>query len=163
MPDLRARQRRDDAAGDRLADAEGIADGEHEIADLELIGIRQRQGRQLCLARFDLEHGELHALIGQQDMGGVFAPVAQHHGDLIAVLDHMVVGDDQPIGPQDHARAQRVLDPLLRHAAAEIIAEELLEEGIVEQRREIAGLDDTRREKTLTTAGAARFTTEEKL
>ena len=33
--DLRARERRDDAARHRLADAEGIADGEHQVADLE--------------------------------------------------------------------------------------------------------------------------------
>ena len=35
---VRPRQRRDDAAGHRLADAEGIADGEHQVADLD--GVR---------------------------------------------------------------------------------------------------------------------------
>ena len=39
--DLGARQRRDDAVGDGLADAERIADGEHEVADLERVGIAE--------------------------------------------------------------------------------------------------------------------------
>ena len=34
-----ARERRDDAAGHRLADAERIADGEHQVADLDRVGI----------------------------------------------------------------------------------------------------------------------------
>src|SRR5690606_21133068 len=34
--DLRARQRRDDALRHRLADAEGVAHREHDVADLEL-------------------------------------------------------------------------------------------------------------------------------
>ena len=37
--DLRARQRRDDAGRDRLAHAERIADGQHEVADLERVRI----------------------------------------------------------------------------------------------------------------------------
>ena len=49
--DLGARQRRDDAARHRLADAEGIADGEHEIADLEIVGIADLQRRQILIAR----------------------------------------------------------------------------------------------------------------
>ena len=40
--DLVAGKRRDDAAGHRLADAEGIADRQHEIADLDRIGIAER-------------------------------------------------------------------------------------------------------------------------
>ena len=37
-----ARQRRNDAAGRRLADAERIADGKHQIADFERIRIADR-------------------------------------------------------------------------------------------------------------------------
>jgi hypothetical protein len=42
--DLGARQRGDDALRHRLADAEGIADRQHEIADLQRVGIAE-QGR----------------------------------------------------------------------------------------------------------------------
>ena len=37
--DLGARHRRDDAMGDGLADPERIADRQHQIADLQLVGI----------------------------------------------------------------------------------------------------------------------------
>ena len=38
-----ARQRRDDAAGGRLADAERIADRQHQVADFQRIGIADRR------------------------------------------------------------------------------------------------------------------------
>ena len=44
---LGARQRRDDAAGHRLADAERVADGEHEVADLELVAVGELQEREV--------------------------------------------------------------------------------------------------------------------
>ncbi len=40
-------ERRDNAAGHRLADAERVADREHEITDLERVQIADRQDRQL--------------------------------------------------------------------------------------------------------------------
>ena len=39
--DLGTRHRRDDAVGHGLADAERIADGEHEVADLQRVGIAE--------------------------------------------------------------------------------------------------------------------------
>ena len=47
--DLGAGQRRDDAAGHRLADAERIADGEHQIAHLEAVGVAELDGREWLL------------------------------------------------------------------------------------------------------------------
>ena len=44
--DLRARQRRDDAVGHGLADAERIADREHHVADLQLVGIAEIDRRE---------------------------------------------------------------------------------------------------------------------
>ena len=46
-----ARQRGNDAAGDRLADAERVADGEHQIADLQIARIGEVQRRQRLAAR----------------------------------------------------------------------------------------------------------------
>ena len=87
------------------------------------------------MADVDLQQGKVDLLIGQQNVGGKFAAVIQHHRDLVAVLDDMVVGDDQPIGPQDDAGAERVLHPLLRHAKVEARPEELLEERVVQEGR----------------------------
>ena len=88
---------RDDAAGHRLAHAEGIADGEHEVTHLERIGIAQRQGGKLLVRHVDLEHGEVGALVGEQHLGLELALVGQRHLDVGGVGDDVVVGDDQPI------------------------------------------------------------------
>ena len=44
--DLGARQRRDDAVGHGLADAERIADRQHHVADLQLVGIAELEERE---------------------------------------------------------------------------------------------------------------------
>ena len=95
--DLGARQRRDDAARHRLPDAERIADGEHEIADFEIVGIADGERRQLLIVRLDLEHGEIGALVGEQKLGFEFAPVGEHDADVAAAQDHVVVGDDEAL------------------------------------------------------------------
>jgi len=55
--ELVASERADDAAGDGLTDAEGVADGQHLVAHLQVVGIAQHDHRQLV--EFDLEHGQV--------------------------------------------------------------------------------------------------------
>src|SRR5205823_4284793 len=43
VPTLRA----DDAGGDGLPDAEGVADGEHDVADANLVGVAEREHGQI--------------------------------------------------------------------------------------------------------------------
>ena len=74
--DLRARERRDDAAGHRLADAERIADGEHEIADLETVRIAELDRGELDAARIEPQHREIGLLVLENDLGRELAPVA---------------------------------------------------------------------------------------
>ena len=66
--DLGARERRDDAVRHGLADAEGVADGEHEIADLRALRNRRTRARAAAAAPFSLEHGEVGARIAQHDL-----------------------------------------------------------------------------------------------
>jgi hypothetical protein len=54
---LVAAQRADDAAGDRLAHAEGVADGQHLVAHLQRVGVAQRDDRQPV--ERDLQDGEV--------------------------------------------------------------------------------------------------------
>ena len=126
--DLRARQRRDDALRDGLADAERIADGENEIADLELLGIAELDRRQRGGA-LQAEHGKVGALVAQHDLGLELAPVGERHLHLGHVLDDVVVRDDEPGGVDDHPRAEGALHALARHgrpALAEEAAEEVV-------------------------------------
>ena len=146
MP-IGARQAGDDAAGDGLADAERIADRQHEIADLELIAVADLQHRQALAMGVELEHGEIGALVGEQEVRLEFASIGEHHGDLLRIADDVVVGDDEAGGIEDDAGAQRLLDALARHAERRLIAEEATEERIVEERgRPTAAPDDAARE-----------------
>ena len=116
--DLGARQRRDDAVGHRLADAERITDRQHQVADLHVGGVVDRDGRQLLGPGVDLQHGEIGARIVEQHLGRPLAAVGRHHGDLLRALDDVMVGQDHAVRPHDRARAQRLGDALLRDAAA---------------------------------------------
>ena len=129
--DLGARQRRDDAVGDGLPDAEGIADRQHDVADQQLIGIGEIQRREFLLAVLDPQHREIGAAVLEHDLGLEFALVGQRDLDLVGALDDVVVGHDEAGRIHHHARSQRALH-LLRLLAGH--AEEAAEDRIVEQR-----------------------------
>jgi hypothetical protein len=126
---------RDDAAGDRLADAEGIADGQHQVADLDLVRIGEAEGRQIRARPGDLQHGQIGPLVLEHDIGREFALVRQRHLDLIGVLDDVEIGHDQARRVDDDAGAERPLDALAWRAAK--IAEEAAEERIGEEGRDL--------------------------
>ena len=90
------------------------------------------------MTSFMLEHGEVGALVLEDDVGLELALVGQRDLHLGGIVDDVIVGDDQPVRADDHARAERALHPLARHGRA---AEELLEQRIVEQGRRARALD----------------------
>ena len=128
---LGARQGRDDALGHGLADAEGIADRQSEVADLDGVGIAQLQHRKgRVLGGLDPQDREIAARVAQQDVGGKLAPVGKRHLDLVHVLDDVVVGHDEAGRIDDHARAERLRGrPAWPHA----LAEKAPENRVVEQ------------------------------
>ena len=133
--DLGARYRRDDAVRHRLADAERVADRQHHVADLQLIGIAELQHGKSLVRVLDAQNGEVAALVLEHDLGVELALVGERHLHFAGALDHVVIGDDQPGRIDDDAGAERALHLLARHRA-----EELAEQRIVEER--VAVLDD---------------------
>ena len=121
----------DDAARDGCSDAEGVADGQHQIADLKQIGIREGEVGELDAGILDLQNREVGALVLEQHLGVELADVRESHLDLGAgiALHDVVVGHDHAVWRHDHAEAERALQPL---ALAELPAEELLQEWIAE-------------------------------
>ena len=125
-------------AGHRLADAERIADREHEIADFKIVSEepigsagRSEGGSMRSKARSA-------AASAPTTSASKLAPIVQHHHDLVRLLDDVVIGDDQPVRFDDHAGAERILLTLGgRRPTKALVAEERIgEEGIaVEQRR----------------------------
>ena len=75
-----AAQRADNAHRHGLADTEGIADGEHNVADFQLVAVAQRDGGQVF--RVNLQHGHVRRRVGADDFGGEFFAVAIADGDL---------------------------------------------------------------------------------
>ena len=116
--DLGARQRRDDAVGHRLADAERIADREHDVADQQFIGIGKIQRREFLFGIFQAQDRQIGAAVLQHDLGLEFALVRQRHLDLIGAFDDVVVGHDQTRRIDHHAGAERALHLLRLLAGA---------------------------------------------
>ncbi len=136
--DVGARQRRDDALRHALADAEGIAERDDEIADLYRVGIAERDGRKRGVA-LDLEHRQIGAGIVEHDGRRIFALVGERDLHVGHAGDDVVVGDDEAAGIDDDAGAQRLGDALTLPVVG--LAEEMAEERIVEHRVARHGLD----------------------
>ena len=92
------RQGRDNTAGHRLAKAKGIANGNHLVANLQQIGIAKRNERQVLPAPVDEQDCNVGALVGKEFPRRKHPPVDKCYGDIIRILHHMVVGDNDTGG-----------------------------------------------------------------
>ena len=73
--------------GDGLADAEGIADCQHHIAHLQLVGIGELQRWKSLFRAFDAQHRKVAALVSEHDIGLEFAFVGKRNLHLARALD----------------------------------------------------------------------------
>jgi hypothetical protein len=94
--------RRDDAGRDRAAEAEGVADGEHPIADAGLLG-RELHEREV-VAALHLQEREIGLGIGADHLRIERAAVVHDDLHLGAVVDHVVVGHHIAVGGDEEAR-----------------------------------------------------------
>ena len=117
--------------GHGLADAEGVADREYDVADLQFVGIGEIEGREFLMRALEPQYRQIAAGILEHDLGLEFPLVGKRYLDLIGAFDDVDVGHDQTRGIHHHARSQRTLH-LLRLLAGH--AEEAAEDRIVEQR-----------------------------
>ena len=115
-----------DAGGDSLADTERIADGNGDIPHFDPVAVGHADHRQRRAGGIDLEQRQIEARIGKQHLGLEFAAIGQRNQDLIGTFDDMIVGDDQAIGADDHARTQRLRHARLHRGTAEITLNEFI-------------------------------------
>ena len=102
----------DHALGHAVLLAEGAADGDRELADLQAVRLAPIERRQIL--RLDLDHRYIVVRAGTDHPRVVgLVLIAQDHLQLLGVLDHVVVGDDVAVRPNDEARADAML--LLLH------------------------------------------------
>ena len=107
-----ADDRADDALRHRLADAERIADREHDVADRDVVDVGELDGLQAV--GVDLEEREVGRGVGAHDLRDVQCAVRPRHGKLRRLLDHVVVGDDVSVAIDHDAGPQSLLDHLGR-------------------------------------------------
>ena len=133
-PEVRAPEGRDDAHGHRLADAEGIADGQHDVADDDVVHSAERDRRQLELTPFlgeELEHGEVGFRVAADHARRQGAAVVEGNLDLVGAFDDVVVGEHVAVGADDDPGAEAGITLRLAFLT---LAEEVAEDRVVEQR-----------------------------
>ncbi len=89
-----------------MVEAEGRADGGHPLADPEVVGVAQAQGRQAL--GLHLEHRHIGTLVAAHQLGSQLTPVIEAHHDLVGTIDHVGIGHDVAVLADDEAGAQRL-------------------------------------------------------
>jgi len=97
----------DDAHGDGLADAERIADGEGDVADLNDVAVGEGGGRELVGVNF--QDGDVGLVVPSDDPGGELAAIGEFDLHLIGAFDDVVVGQDVAVFGYDHPGADSAL------------------------------------------------------
>ena len=109
----------DDAHRDRVAEAEGVADGDDVLADAQLLARAERRSGQI-FGTLELEHREIEPLVAAHDLRVENSrSSASLTFTCVGVFDDVRVGDDVPGGVDEEARAERLL---LLHLIATALA-----------------------------------------
>ncbi len=93
----------DDALGQRVVQAEGVADGHDGLAHLQVVAAADGDGPHGFQGREDLEHGDVEGEAGADDPALVGLPVRQRDLHLVHIADPpsaLLHGDDMVVG--DH-------------------------------------------------------------
>ena len=98
---------RDDARGDRLADVEGVPDGKHGLADLELRGVAETDEGQAALAG-NLDEGKVGFGVAAHQHGFSLSAVGQADIESLDRSDDVVVREHEAVGRDEDAAAERV-------------------------------------------------------
>ena len=99
----------DDAGRERARVAEGIADREDGISDLDHVRVAEHQRSERARVRVDLQHRRVGGRVLADDGRVDLVLAGERDLNLLRALDHVVVRDDVP-GLVDHeAGAERLL------------------------------------------------------
>ncbi|OPZ89056.1 MAG: hypothetical protein BWY73_01576 [candidate division TA06 bacterium ADurb.Bin417] len=119
----------DHAHGDRALQSEGIADGQHPLS--HRLGGGISKGGEGKSAGVDLEQGQVGLGVLAGHPGVEFAAVQQldlHRGGL---RDHVVIGQDVPVGRDQHAASEGLGQVFARRR--EKVPEEFPEERVLHE------------------------------
>ena len=112
--------------------AEGVADGKHPFAHLEVLAVAH--GDDMKIGSVDLDEGKVGGGVAADYGSREVTVVVECDLEALGISDHMVVGHDIAVLADDHARAQTALLLtgllLLLRLAALGLAEEIFKERI---------------------------------
>jgi len=94
----------DNAGGDGLAHAEGIADGQHKVAHLDFIAVGHWHKRQVLRLHFD--DGDIRLRVPPDYFGRQLPAVLQRDFHLVGAVHHVVIGENIAIFGDNHTGAQ---------------------------------------------------------
>src|SRR5262249_38263010 len=98
----------DDTRGDRMLEAEWVADGHHPFADAQLIGVAEGYSAEIGDV-VDLDDGDIRLRVTAHDLRLVLLFILELDDDFVGVLDDVVVGEDVAVAIDDEAGAQAAL------------------------------------------------------
>ena len=131
-----ATERADDAHGHGLFQTEGIANGQDNVADLQLITVAQRDGRQIPGVNF--QHRHVRRRIGADDLGVVFLVAvggSNFDFDFVRAVHDVVGRQNIAVRRNDDPGAEAFFPARARLIVLwHLIAEELAEKRIIEKR-----------------------------
>src|SRR5690606_37804975 len=125
-PALRA----DDACRHRLSEGKGIAESKHPITDLDVVRLRDPDGRQTL--RIDLQYRDVGVGIAPDYLGLELPTVGERDPDRLRIFHDVVVGQDVAVLTDDEAGAAASLYAWGGHRLA---LEEILEGKALERNR----------------------------
>ena len=101
-PELAAARGAHDSLGHGLAESVGIADGQNDIAHTQRIGAPHGHDGQVADRQMQYREIRIGILAHHGCLGD--PSVRQLHTDRVGAGDHVLVGDDGPLGIDDHTR-----------------------------------------------------------
>src|SRR5215831_11623575 len=93
--DVGAVQSADYPGSHGLADLEWIADGEHEVADLDLVGIADGNSGEVLGGNLDDRNDGIR--ISRDQLSGQFPSIGESNGNFFGMLYDVIVGDNEAL------------------------------------------------------------------
>src|SRR4029453_2007245 len=90
----------------RIPESKRVADGEHDVADLQAIRSAERDGGEILA--IGLEYREIGLRIGAFNVRAYLPSVGEHQFDVVGPVDDMMVREDVTFPCDDDARAEGV-------------------------------------------------------
>ena len=103
--------RRDDAGGDAVVEAEGVADGDRPARRRARRRSRPAAAPAAAAWSLDLEQRDVGGRVGAHDAGGQLAPVVEAHAQIDDAAHDVLVGDDVAVLVDDEARCRSTSRP----------------------------------------------------